>query len=465
MGVSAGFSGFRSALFCCAEKIKYTPFPYLRFINDPCIQRYMPLDDFQRFGEKLQKELDLIADDGPYTDRDLPHVKRYVAKMDKKVTESSLQLYLRNIRKTAERLDQPIVDLTEADLDAHVYDLRHNDSYGRGGGGLSDHTISNIENALSRFLKLTHDGEDDHWIEDYDFTQTGESKIEPGDMLSPSDIQALTTHANNMRDIAMIEFLADTGARLTLVMTLRVGDVDLDDDKPTYIPNSNASGLKGAEIQRYPIIDSKSVLRTYLRTVHPRPDRDDVALFHKIPGHGNDYDGGDGSITPSVVRGQLRKAADRAGLDKPVNPHNFRHSAVTRMAREGFTRSQIEHRVHWTIDTDQWATYEHIAGEQHNDDIFVAAGVIDDDSEGPSRERLPCGNCREPLAPHHEYCPRCGEPATQEARNLKTTGQDALMSALAQIGDAERRQFIAEVARISRENPERLEAHEDPSED
>jgi integrase len=407
------------------------------------------LEDFQHFERRLQKELDRLDE---FTDTDRPRVKRFVEKKDGDVTDGTLATYLRNLRMAARAHDQPLVELDEATMDALTYELRHG-NYGHGGDGYSNDSIRNIEFAVRAFLKVI----DGHaWAADYELTSPADSKVRPEDMLRGEDINALTSAAHNLRDVALIEFLADTGVRLSLVGSLRVGDVDLEGPKATYTPNPNARGLKGAAIRDYPIIDAKGVLRSYVRQTHPRPDRDDVALFHCIPGHGNPIDG-DGALTPTAIRNQLRRAADNAGLDKPVNPHNFRHSAITRMRREGYDRGEIESRVHWTVDSDMWATYEHIASAEHNQAIWERAGVVEDD-DGPEPERRPCGTCMEPVAPHHDYCQACGAAVSKRARDLEDEGKDDLDSDLVVVEMPDGRKRVVETRQIVDAEPERLDA-------
>lgn len=420
------------------------------------------LEDFQGFGRRLELELDRLD---VYDEADRGHVKRFITKVDGDVTEGTLVAYLTNLRKTAERVDQPVTSLSEEDFDVHLYDLRNGEAYGQGDEpGMSNNTVRNVQFAVRKFLRMV-DVDGTEWAEDYDLATPESNKVTADDMLRPGDIKALTDSANNMRDVAFIEFLADTGARLSLVGSLRVGDVEFMGKKATFTPNPNASGLKGAEIMPYPIIDARGALRSYLHNTHPRPDRDDVALFHKMPGHGNSWtdDQGDlGALTPETIRTQIRTAADKADIEKPVNPHNFRHSAITRMRREGYDRSQIEHRVHWTVDTDMWATYEHIAGKEHNDAIFRDAGVVEDDGEGPAKERPPCGNCREVLAPHHDYCPRCGEAASESARQLQQSAIGSLGDGMADVQDMSRREFRSLVLSRLVDDASDLGGHDEP---
>ncbi|MFC6825619.1 tyrosine-type recombinase/integrase [Halopelagius fulvigenes] len=408
------------------------------------------LTDYAGYGRKFRKELDKLDH---HTDADRPHVKRWLNSLDGNVTEGTMGEYLRQLRIASKRLDCPLVELTEDRMDAYKFEMRHER---QGGDGLSDFTVKQRQFVIRRFLQFVNsdlDGLD--WADDYELVKPDSKTISADDMLTQEDIRKLTEGAQNLRDIAVIEFLADTGARLSLMGSLRVGDVDLDTEQATYTPNDEARGLKGAPITEYPLIDSKASLRTYLRNTHPRPDVDEAAFFHKLSETRRTWREDDGAVSPNTIRRQLRRAAEHGGVDKPVNPHNFRHSAVTRMAREGYTRSQIEHRVHWTIDTDMWETYEHIASEQHNSDIFAQAGVIDpEDRDGPSRERHPCGNCHETLAPHHEFCPRCGEPATPERREEVDAKRDVVVDELVKATDAETRQQLRTLLDAIDENPQ-----------
>jgi len=282
-------------------------------------------------------------------------------------------------------------------------------------------------------------------------------------MLTQEEIAALVDACKRPRNQALVEFLADTGVRLTLAGSLRVKDVDLDGDRATYTPNRNAIGLKGADIKPYPIIDSRASLRVYLRHSHPRPDEPEAALFHRFENF-DDIEDDDGSLSPARVNAILRKVADDAGVDKPTNAHNFRHSAVTRMWREGWDRQEIQHRVQWSLDTNMWQRYVHVTAEQMNEEIFASAGIVEDD-DSLSKERLHCGNCRETIPAHAEYCPRCGEPTSPDTRELKDQAVNSLADGLAELDDVDRRRFVAELLQEAEADPSSLGSHDSSSRD
>jgi len=381
----------------------------------------MALDDPQDFDGRLADERRRLAEDGDVHDPDRAAIERWLRRIDGRVKTSSMEAYLRRCRVGSGRSDQPLVRFDEADWHDFVFTLRHEHD-------LADSTVKSYENAILLFLQDTTDAE---WPGAVDRTTVDREGPTVDEILTESDIHGLTQAARHQRDVAFIGFLADTGCRLSLALSLRVGDIDIT-QPATYVPNDEAAGLKGATITEYPLIDSAAALRAYLRTGHPRPDDDSVALFHKLKPHSREGEQrftDDGSVNPNAMRQQLYRIADRAGVDKPTNPHAFRHAAITRMVREGYSRSQIEHRVHWSLDSDMWQIYEHITSDQHTADIFREAGVVDSE-DGPQKVRKDCGNCTQPLAPHHEFCPNCGEPATPGASDVVEDDVDTILDAM-----------------------------------
>lgn len=400
----------------------------------------MALDDPQDFTGRLQNERDRLADSTDVHDADREAIRRYLRRIDGRLEVSSMEVYLRRCRLGSERSETPLVELDEDDWHDFVFTLRHDH-------GLKDSTVQSYENAILPFIEEMTDAE---WPEDVDRTSVSTDGPSEDDILYEEDIHELISTARHQRDVAFIEFLADSGCRLSMALSLRVGDVDFE-PPATYTPNGDALGLKGATITSYPLIDSAAPIRTYLRGGHPRPDDPDVALFHKLQPasrNGDERWSDDGGIAANAMRQQLSRIADRAGVGKPTNPHAFRHAAITRMVREGYSRSQIEHRVHWTLDTDMWETYEHITSTEHNDDIFRAAGLLDPE-EGPDTVRKSCGNCTTALAPHHEYCPTCGQPATPGAADTVDGARETVLDRLVdESNPATRRELKAMLAEL-----------------
>ena len=410
----------------------------------------MDTDDPSNFEGRFEAELRRLQKADDIAEADQKAIKRFIRAKDGALAVSSLTQYSVQLRATAGRAEKPLVEMDEDDAIDLFFSLRHDFD-------LSEAAVANGQKVARLFW--IHQGHD--WAETLEVLTPERKPVDRNDMLDAEDINALRKAASNLRDVALVEFLADTGARRTLTAGLRVRDVDLEGERATYTPNPNTAGLKGASVKPYPLIDSKGIIRTFLRTSHPRADEPEAALFHKLKDYGDSIEEDKGAISPDHMEGHLKTIGRRAGIEKPLNPHNFRHSAVSRMVREGYTRSQIEHRVHWTLDSNMWKTYEHVTGREHNNDIFSHAGV--GDSEDETRpERHPCGNCGETLAPHHEVCPRCFTAATREMRELFNSALASLGDGQAEVEDLKRRKVRALVQRGLLEDATVLGDHEAP---
>ena len=113
-----------------------------------------------------------------------------------------------------------------------------------------------------------------------------------------------------IRDRALLLFLADTGCRVAGLVGLRLVDLDM------------ASGTaklkeKGAKTRRVPFSEpTRAALLAWL-AVRPAVDHD--RLWASLGARGP------GWLTEEGVRQLLRRLKKRAGVEGPVNPHSFRH--------------------------------------------------------------------------------------------------------------------------------------------
>lgn len=404
----------------------------------------MPTDDFSNYRRRYRNALDRL-EEADIDERDRDAITRWLRARDGDLAASSLAQYATRLYRLAERSETPLVDLDIEGVRELCFELRNGDDR------LSDATVYNYQAALHAWA--SHHGAD--WVDEFDPDKptVQQRTVDEQDMLSQEDIAALIDACKRPRNQALIDFLADTGARLTLTGSLRVRDVDLDGERATYRPNPNAIGLKGAPIQPYPIIDAKASLRVYLRHSHPRPDEPDAALFHRFEAYDEDVDVDDGALSPDRVRKVIREVADRAGVEKPVRPHNFKHSAITRMWREGWDKQEIQHRVHWSLDTNMWDRYVHVSAEEMNEQIFASAG-IGETEDALDQTRAACGNCRETVAPHAEWCPNCGEPQSPDARDQHNERIGSHADGAVSVADLSRRQVRAELIKVLNEHPD-----------
>jgi integrase/recombinase XerD len=140
-----------------------------------------------------------------------------------------------------------------------------------------------------------------------------------------------------LRDIALLETLFATGARVSEICSLTVDDVDLGRDRIRIIG-------KGARERMVQLCHAQTVaaLHEYrLRTQH----RDSSWFFTSASG---------GRLSEQSVRTMLRRHAAGSGLHLHITPHMFRHSVATLLHEDGADIRYIQHLLgHRSLATTQ----------------------------------------------------------------------------------------------------------------
>lgn len=124
----------------------------------------------------------------------------------------------------------------------------------------------------------------------------------------------------DLRDRALVFFLADTGARVGGVCGLRVQDLDLDAGLATVTEKRDKTRFV---CFTEPTADA---LRNWLRV---RPTDRGPWVFVGLGARAK------GALTRSGVLQMLKRRAKRAGIEGPVNPHAFRHAFARHFLLDG----------------------------------------------------------------------------------------------------------------------------------
>jgi len=151
-----------------------------------------------------------------------------------------------------------------------------------------------------------------------------------------------TRTTKGLRDSAMLEVLYSCGLRVSELTSLRLGDLFFGEgyirvvgkgDKQRLVP---VSGTARARIQLY--LDKRS---------HARSDEEILFLNNR-----------GGRLTRVMVFTIIRQAAERAGIDKRISPHTFRHSFATHLLEGGASIRQVQEMLgHESIITTEIYTH------------------------------------------------------------------------------------------------------------
>lgn len=331
----------------------------------------------------------------------------------------SIEAYLQCLRLCAKRgLD--LLECSADEFNAFI-DSQHDDR------GLAKTTLQRYQAAAATFYRyhedLDFDPDDIHY-----YVERSEPRHDEQDMFTPDEVDALREACDRPRDRAFLELLIYTGQRITALRTLRIKDVDI--DKGVLYLNDEADGLKGATRRgrKRPLFGARKYVRDWLQ-YHPNADDPDAPLFIGDPNHWRSKI--DEPWSEPGVRKHLKRIAQRAGVNKPVNPHNFRHYFVTVMKRE-YSMDSDTLRALLGVAADSTVldtTYSHVTNDDYVRKAEEQLGYREPEGKA-SLTPDACPTCGELLEDHWRRCPACDEVFAPELKEFQSDVTEAKDDAL-----------------------------------
>ena len=314
----------------------------------------------------------------------------------------------------ATRMDVPLCEADETDVNEFMQTLTTD-------GGLKKSSVRNYQNTARVFYRYHDDlAADPDEIARY---KRDETPIDPEDMLTREEIDALRNACGNPRDSLIFHLLLYTGQRVTALRTLRLKDVRVDaDDAATgkYRLNPEHGGLKRADQNGTwrPLLGAQGAVREWLQW-HPDRENPDAYLITHRPS----YTRGDATepVSRELFRRLMEELKEEAGIDKPTHPHMMRHNFVTICKREhDMDNDTIRHLIgHGPDSKVMETTYAHLDDSDWIRDAEASIGAREE--EAPARSLTPstCNVCGHSIDADARACGRCGAVFTPDAMSVK----------------------------------------------
>ena len=150
-----------------------------------------------------------------------------------------------------------------------------------------------------------------------------------------------------IRDSAMLEVLYSCGLRVSELTSLRLSDLFFGEGYIRVIG-------KGDKQRLVPISTvARDKIQRYLEERRSARSGEEVVFLNNRGGQ----------LTRVMVFTILKQAAQRAGIDKHISPHTFRHSFATHLLEGGASIRQVQEMLgHESINTTE--IYTHILSDK-----------------------------------------------------------------------------------------------------
>jgi hypothetical protein len=110
----------------------------------------------------------------------------------------------------------------------------------------------------------------------------------------------------------------------------------------------------------------------------------------------------------SSIRSTLKKIAKKAGIEKRVYPHLFRHSRATHLANK-LTEAQMKQYFGWTQSSKMASVYVHLSGRDVDQALLRINGIdVPKEEIGDIMVPLQCPRCKKDNSPDAKFCSMCG---------------------------------------------------------
>ena len=154
---------------------------------------------------------------------------------------------------------------------------------------------------------------------------------------SAAELEALRVNCTELRDRALVEFLYSTGVRVSELVSLNVGDIEMGEQELIVY------GKGSKERKTYLTDSAKFYLRRYLRT-REREGLESKPLFVTL-------DKPHDRLTVAGVQHTLRQLGKRAKVEN-THPHRFRRTIATDLLNRGMPIEQVKEFLgHEKLDT------------------------------------------------------------------------------------------------------------------
>ncbi|WP_298026621.1 site-specific tyrosine recombinase/integron integrase [uncultured Alistipes sp.] len=271
---------------------------------------------------------------------------RTYIRLEKRLADNTVESYMRDLSQFAHFV-LLFYDAAPADVEAGMIERYMAWLYDHGREKTSQARILSGIRSFFNYLLLAGDLESSP----AEFIETPKFGRSLPDILSTEEIDRIIaavdrSTAKGRRDSAMLEVLYSCGLRVSELTSLRLGDLFFGEgyirvtgkgDKQRLVP---VSAVARDKIQCY--LDER-----------PRKFAGADTLFLNNRGK---------ALSRVMVFTIIRDAAHRAGIDKTISPHTFRHSFATHLLEGGAGIRQVQEMLgHESIVTTE--IYTHLDGE------------------------------------------------------------------------------------------------------
>ncbi len=221
-------------------------------------------------------------------------------------------------------------------------------------------------------------------------------------IISREELREIASFGNTL-DRAILYLLFESGMRMGEFVQLRKSDItQIAEGLEVHVP----AGKTGE--RKVIVVEASTFVNRWLEE-HPAKGEGPLWLSPEVKK----------PLCPAGIAKRIRVCVDRLNVhrkkqgippfNKPINPHNFRHSRASELGGEsGMTEAILCKVFGWELDSDMPRTYLHLTDEMVKRAVLRTYGKAKAEEEIKIITHRTCARCKEENPIALNYCGRCG---------------------------------------------------------
>jgi integrase len=226
------------------------------------------------------------------------------------------------------------------------------------------------------------------------------NSLMPEYLITPDEYQRILEATTSQQLKLIIELLYETGARVSEILDLKIQNIEFN----SYGAKLFVHGKTGQRV--IPIVWYARDLRQFL-LVHPNKDKPDSNLF---------YIQKEGQMLPFEYfnfRKHLGIVCKRAGINKRIHAHLFRHTRMTELAKT-LPEQTLKQLAGWAGASKMAEVYIHLSQRDVEDSLLQKVyGIKTSEKEDHNSVKI-CPRCKEANPYFATICQKCGAPLDEK---------------------------------------------------
>lgn len=239
----------------------------------------------------------------------------------------------------------------------------------------------------------------------------------PKEVLTREEVQKMIKSCKNLRDKAIIALLFETGTRASELLGMRKKEIYLNTDYAEFKVDGKTGERQVMAVKSYPYLKQWiDFVETHKEMVNPEHNEFIWLTFPKVGTKNNKFIHRSTLLTTGGLAALIKRAGQKAGIQKRVWTHGFRHSSATDFAKQGYTEVEMRTKYGWAPTSQIPANYTHYKYDDLKNKILHRNGKT---TEAPQidAEMIPireCPFCSYENPFENEYCGKCAKPLNEK---------------------------------------------------